>query len=141
MGDRDQRVKLATRIAERDGGWGWACRYCGCPLVPLDQCTTVTFVVTPRTTVGGGCGCGAGIADPETGDRTCGGCEYSVSRVRHSSVVPGEFADRRAPQIEHLVPLARGGTDVFENVGLSCGPCNYAKGTMTEDEHRAQALL
>lgn len=34
--------------------------------------------------------------------------------------------------IEHIVPRARGGTNVFSNLASSCSPCNFAKGTAVE---------
>lgn len=40
--------------------------------------------------------------------------------------------------IEHMTPLSRGGTNDPENIVLSCGPCNLAKGTMTAQEFTAR---
>ena len=37
-------------------------------------------------------------------------------------------------QREHMVPLARGGTDLIANIVPSCARCNLAKGTMTVEE-------
>lgn len=37
-------------------------------------------------------------------------------------------------QIEHIVPLARGGTDDITNLTLSCGACNIRKRTQTAAE-------
>ncbi len=33
-------------------------------------------------------------------------------------------------QIEHFVPRSKGGTDRVSNLGISCQPCNQAKGSM-----------
>lgn len=42
-----------------------------------------------------------------------------------------------APQVEHVIPRARQGSDRLSNLVLACGPCNHAKGTMTGGEFRA----
>lgn len=34
--------------------------------------------------------------------------------------------------VEHIIPKARGGSDVEENLWLSCRLCNEAKGVLTE---------
>ena len=39
-------------------------------------------------------------------------------------------------EIEHKVPLARGGTHAPENITAACRPCNLRKGTKTEEEFR-----
>ncbi|MBA3833743.1 MAG: HNH endonuclease [Chthoniobacterales bacterium] len=31
--------------------------------------------------------------------------------------------------IDHVIPLARGGSNTFDNLVTSCGPCNQSKGT------------
>lgn len=31
-------------------------------------------------------------------------------------------------QVDHVVPIARGGTNVLGNLQALCGPCNNAKG-------------
>lgn len=41
---------------------------------------------------------------------------------------------------DHLIPVARGGSDGIDNVALSCRDCNAAKGAMTPDEFREWAL-
>jgi DnaD/phage-associated family protein len=42
-----------------------------------------------------------------------------------------QYCGRRAPEVElevdHLIPVARGGTDVFENLIASCRECNSGK--------------
>jgi 5-methylcytosine-specific restriction endonuclease McrA len=43
----------------------------------------------------------------------------------------------RKPSLEHLVPLAKGGTNHDTNMGLSCDVCNRAKGDMTVPEYLA----
>jgi len=39
-------------------------------------------------------------------------------------------------QIEHRIPLARGGSDWPANLAPACGPCNRSKGTKTEAEFK-----
>jgi len=43
--------------------------------------------------------------------------------------------------VEHMVPLARGGSNAADNICLSCGPCNLAKGTKTHDEYLEEMSL
>jgi 5-methylcytosine-specific restriction endonuclease McrA len=40
--------------------------------------------------------------------------------------------------IDHIIPLARGGTDSVGNLAPLCGPCNSSKGTKTWLEWRIQ---
>ena len=37
-------------------------------------------------------------------------------------------------QVEHILPLVRGGTNDFWNLQLACGPCNTRKGIQTNQE-------
>lgn len=37
-------------------------------------------------------------------------------------------------EIEHIVPVARGGTDDPANLTIACRPCNLSKGTLTAAE-------
>lgn len=39
--------------------------------------------------------------------------------------------------IDHIIPLSKGGTNDFENLALSCKPCNLHKGARTPEEWRA----
>ena len=50
-------------------------------------------------------------------------CEYCRSQ---QSLCPDPF------HVEHILPEARGGTDVPENLALSCGGCNSYKTTKIE---------
>lgn len=38
--------------------------------------------------------------------------------------------------LEHKTPLCRGGTNNYENLGVSCAKCNLKKGRLTEHEFR-----
>jgi hypothetical protein len=55
--------------------------------------------------------------------RAFGCCEYCLSQAKFS---PDPFA------IEHIVPLARGGTSQLDNLAFSCQGCNNRKYTSTE---------
>jgi len=37
--------------------------------------------------------------------------------------------------IDHRLPVSRGGSDVMENLALSCQACNLEKGTRTDEEY------
>jgi len=41
-------------------------------------------------------------------------------------------------EIDHRVPLSRGGTNSIENILPACGPCNRRKYAMSENEFRAR---
>lgn len=36
--------------------------------------------------------------------------------------------------LDHILPIARGGTHVLANMALACGPCNLRKGRRTATE-------
>jgi 5-methylcytosine-specific restriction endonuclease McrA len=38
--------------------------------------------------------------------------------------------------VDHLQPIARGGTLALDNLGLPCQPCNARKGKLTPDEYK-----
>lgn len=44
------------------------------------------------------------------------------------------FEDRRSWHIDHVVPLARGGTHELSNLVVACPPCNHSKGSKMLDE-------
>jgi 5-methylcytosine-specific restriction endonuclease McrA len=44
-------------------------------------------------------------------------------------------------EIDHKIPLSRGGADTFENKQVLCAPHNAQKGTMTDTEYRLHLLL
>ena len=49
------------------------------------------------------------------------------------------YCGERAPlEIDHRVPLSRGGTDSIDNILPACGPCNRRKHAMPEQEYRAR---
>jgi HNH endonuclease len=55
--------------------------------------------------------------------RAHGCCEYCLSQELYS---PDPFS------VEHIVPLAKGGTHDFENLALACQGCNSRKYVSTE---------
>jgi hypothetical protein len=56
-------------------------------------------------------------------DRACGYCEYCRSS--------GRFA-LESMEIEHIIPVSRGGETVAENLALACHGCNNHKQSRTE---------
>ncbi len=47
------------------------------------------------------------------------------------------YCESTAPlQVDHRMPLARGGSNTIDNVLPACGPCNLRKRLMTEREFR-----
>ncbi len=61
-------------------------------------------------------------------------CAYCARRLSASKA--GQ------PNMDHRLPIARGGDANITNLVISCGPCNRAKGEMTEAEfHALRALV
>ncbi|MGI6609422.1 MAG: HNH endonuclease [Limnochordia bacterium] len=48
--------------------------------------------------------------------------------------LPGDSEGGENPKVEHLTPVARGGSNRVSNLGLACEPCNREKGTMTAED-------
>lgn len=46
-----------------------------------------------------------------------------------------------AIEVEHLLPVSRGGTDAWENLALACQDCNQRKGVQTPEEAGMPLLL
>ncbi len=59
-------------------------------------------------------------------------CEYCLSQSKFSA---DSFV------IEHIIPLAKGGTDDLENLALSCQRCNNHKFTATHSLDTATGIL
>lgn len=52
-------------------------------------------------------------------------------KTRGRCYICGEFVDYDSFEIEHRIPLAKGGTNDFENTFCSCHICNTMKGSIT----------
>jgi 5-methylcytosine-specific restriction endonuclease McrA len=55
----------------------------------------------------------------------CWHCGKTLSWINYG--VPGA---RGAWEVDHSIPLSRGGTDYFQNLVPSCIPCNRSKGDL-----------
>ena len=67
----------------------------------------------------------------EVAERARNCCEYCLSQLRFS---PDPFS------VEHVVPLAQGGSDEFSNLALACQGCNSRKYTAIEAIDPASGL-
>lgn len=54
-------------------------------------------------------------------------------RCAYCSEPFGNYADEANPTLDHVIPKARGGTDVASNLVAACARCNHAKGDMDAD--------
>lgn len=59
------------------------------------------------------------------GTLTCYLCEKPIDKKEH---------------LEHKIPLARGGTNNYDNLGIACPRCNCRKRSLTEQEFRQRYL-
>lgn len=63
---------------------------------------------------------------------TCIYCGKDVASTnRHGMRLPVSSGDCSC---DHLIPVARGGTDHISNLGCACKDCNFKKGVLTIDE-------
>lgn len=58
--------------------------------------------------------------------------------VRRDGEHCGACGEVEQLQIDHVIPLSRGGSNHPDNLQLLCGPCNLAKGTDTTDYRNEQ---
>ena len=66
-------------------------------------------------------------------DRTDGHCRYCGKKLFWSNYgAPGE---RGSWEVDHSVPIARGGTDYLRNLWPACTDCNRDKGAMTGSQY------
>lgn len=87
-----------------------------------------------------------GCGNPTTGSR-CSSCQAArdlekaiPNRLRKLVLTPGArctYCSALADTIDHLVPLARGGRTVLENLAPACRRDNFAKSDRTEAEYRS----
>lgn len=82
----------------------------------------------------------------------CGECSFHYKEARYKKhclkcdlfkkqkgrcVYCGKKFEYRELQIEHKIPVSRGGPiDDPKNIQLACSTCNKQKGTMTDEEYR-----
>lgn len=66
-------------------------------------------------------------------ERTDGSCRYCGKKLGWSNY--GNPGERGAWEVDHSVPLARGGTNQLRNLWPSCVDCNSDKGTLTGAEY------
>lgn len=111
MTKRIPMTKLRLEVADRDG---WTCHYCGIDLIPAGMEHVYCYWKEPILHWDH-CGCGQHIAGVEP----CveGGGWYIKKGYRV-----------RAATVDHVVPLARGGTHDLDNLVLACMGCNCRKG-------------
>lgn len=50
-------------------------------------------------------------------------CDWNDYEIKGDAFIAGD----NYPSIEHVIPLSRGGSHIWENVRLSCRRCNYLK--------------
>jgi hypothetical protein len=59
--------------------------------------------------------------------------EVVFERDGHACTYCGSHRDLEG---DHILPLCRGGSNLFENIATACAPCNRAKGRRTPREWR-----
>src|SRR5947209_9274613 len=65
--------------------------------------------------------------------KTKGYCRYCGKQLAWSNY--GRVGDRGAWEVDHSVPVSRGGTDYLRNLWPACVACNSEKGTLTGSEY------
>lgn len=70
-------------------------------------------------------------------DKTEGNCRYCGKQLSWSNY--GRVGERGAWEVDHSVPLSRGGTDYYRNLWPACVSCNTEKGTLTGHEYMRSA--
>ncbi len=65
-------------------------------------------------------------------DKTGGYCRYCGKKI--ARINWGNLYGKGAWEVDHSIPLARGGTDHRNNLFPACVTCNREKGTMTGAE-------
>lgn len=63
--------------------------------------------------------------------------EVIVLRDNSTCYLCGRILTLDEITIDHVMPLARGGSHTMDNLRVACGPCNSAKRMYTLDEYRA----
>jgi 5-methylcytosine-specific restriction endonuclease McrA len=65
----------------------------------------------------------------EVYSRSDGFCAYCSTELDYNLL-----SKPSGPNIDHLIPVSRGGDDSLENLALACRNCNYRKGVRTAEE-------
>ena len=66
-------------------------------------------------------------------EKTGGHCRYCGKQLAWSNY--GRVGKHGAWEVDHSVPLSRGGTDYYRNLWPACVACNTDKGTLTGSEY------
>ena len=66
-------------------------------------------------------------------EKTDGYCRYCGKQLAWSNY--GRVGERGAWEVEHSIPISRGGTNYFRNLWPACVDCNMEKGTRTGAEY------
>ena len=67
--------------------------------------------------------------------------EAIFQRDNHTCTYCGYRGTRRTLEVDHRIPVARGGSDDSANLVTACWSCNREKGTMTEYEYSLLQLI
>ncbi len=62
---------------------------------------------------------------------------YSILSQNPICYLTGKYIDLTKPdtyQLDHIIPIAKGGSSTIENMGLTCNAANQAKHSMTNEE-------
>jgi len=68
-------------------------------------------------------------------EKSFGNCAYCDKQLAWTNY--GRDGYRGAWEVDHRIPLSRGGTDHLNNLSAACVDCNRAKGDMTAREFTA----
>lgn len=134
MEELGRRYRAAKEPHEHQG----ICYYCGCAVMPLDQPYNGSPEYREARKAYLESWGEAGSADREHQDYLTQELYPSELRERFYELDSPyrEMLPTRA-QIDHRVPVARGGSDERENLVLACQKCNVTKGARTVEEFRA----
>jgi 5-methylcytosine-specific restriction endonuclease McrA len=67
-------------------------------------------------------------------DKTGGYCEYCGKKIAFKNY--GKSKERGSWEVDHSIPLSRGGTDNLNNLFPTCTDCNREKGDLLGSSFR-----